>query len=137
MKNRKLLLVILILLFVTAAAFLIKFKKINNSGLQEKEFASQNGSITNKEPENVETIPEPIKEIIDNNVTGTVIRADNKTLVVETENSQKEFSFDKNSYIYRIKDKIENKKISDIKVGMDIYIQFDKETRAILTATIK
>lgn len=87
----------------------------------------------------INEIPEEIKKIMNDNITGTVERITDKLIVVkDKDGSSKEMPIDpgKTFVISQANNAMENKKLSDIKVGMSVYVHYEKETYLASTITL-
>lgn len=139
-KVKKYWIIFLSLVISIGAVAFLSVRLFNFNFFEKKDLPQQEIAKTAENPgeKQAEKIPEAVKEIMENNVAGTVLEIKKDSLTLETGTGQQDFMINGDTFFYLVSDnKIENKKISDIKKGMDIYIQFDKETRTILTATIK
>ncbi len=113
--------VILVLLIAIGAAAAVFYKK--NNPIIFREAPAQ-------EP------PPEIKKLMDNTVTGTVYKINAETVTVKIGAETKTYNFTNGSFVFFVGgDKIESKKISDLKKNDTISLTHD-DNNNVLTITI-
>jgi hypothetical protein len=139
--SRSAIVVIAIAVLVSGGIYAAVLKKINNMSVftvpqqivknQEKIVDKKN----NAEKENVDEAEK--KKIMANNVTGTISQINADKLSIKTDSGQKDFNLTENSFVYAVTSKVVSKKLTDLKVGMKIYLQFDGDTQNALSITLQ